>query len=167
MAGGVRSLWANHTGAVIGFAAAVVAVVVAGLITYLDKHNERAANKRTAIRLVVTEVRSDLDALDWFMYTGRKPRTPITTEAWHTQQEALARYLTGWQWTNLSGFYYQLERIKPIIQSSRCVPRPERSQVTTALVEGTNALKALDNTFLSSGGTSSRLSCSVSSRVAP
>src|SRR5437763_7013887 len=122
MPGWLRSLWATNTAALIGFGAAVVAVVAAGLIAYLDKRNERSADKRAAIRLVLAEMGSDLDSLDWFVYTGRRPLAPITTTAWRTQKETLARYLTEFQWTTSAGFYERLVQSAPSLRHRRCVP---------------------------------------------
>ena len=106
--------------ALIGLAGVLIGALVTGGVTYLGDRARRAADKRTAIRLIANEIRLDTNSLtqvarEGTLTGGRPPRT----DYWQSEAPTLARYVSGNQWGYVSTFYTDVLNIIPSIPTGK------------------------------------------------
>lgn len=135
--------------AMIGLAGVLVGALVTAGITYLGDRAHRAADKRTAVRLIANEIRQDTNSLTQVArqskLTGGRPPA---TDYWLTEASTLARYVSATQWGLVSAFYTDVLNIIPSIPTANGaqVTPATRSYAMTVACEGSRAYQALGTT---------------------
>jgi hypothetical protein len=130
--------------ALIGLAGVLIGALVTGGITYLGDRGHRMAEKRTAKRLVASEVRFDTGRLLVVAALGQLPGKAPQSVQWQSQAPALARYVTGPEWSAVSGFYGGLLNLEYSLVKKPCVTLNTWRLAFTVAKSGNSALKALE-----------------------
>jgi hypothetical protein len=104
----------------IGLAGVLIGALITAGVTYLGDRAHRAADRRTAIRLIANEIRLDTNSLAQVarrrkLTGGRPPRT----DYWQSEAPTLARYVSGNQWGYVSAFYTDVLNIIPSIPTGK------------------------------------------------
>jgi hypothetical protein len=130
--------------ALIGFLGVLIGALITGGIAYLGDRAHRIADKRTARRLIATEIRFDTNRLVLVSVYGKVIGAPPRTVQWESQASTLARYISNGEWSPVSTFYNDLLNIEPSL-SRGCVTKATRRFATTVAKEGDAAYRALGN----------------------
>lgn len=146
-AGGGRRGLGPIAPALIGLAGVLIGAFVTAGLTYLGDRAHRAADKRTAIRLIANEIRQDTNSLT---QVARQRRLtggrPPSTGYWLTEASTLARYVSSSQWSLVSGFYTDVLNIAPSIPRGKgeLVTVATTNYAKTVACEGADAYRSLE-----------------------
>jgi hypothetical protein len=132
--------------ALIGLAGVLIGAFVTTGVAYLGDRAHRAADKRTAIRLIANEVRLDANSLTQVARQGRLTGgRPPRTDYWQSEAPTLARYISRDQWGYVSTFYTDVLNINPSIPTEKgesATPKTQSYAMTVAC-EGNKAYVSL------------------------
>jgi hypothetical protein len=132
--------------ALIGLVGVLIGALVTAGVTYLGDRSHRAADKRTAVRLIANEIRQDTNSLTQVArratLTGGRPPS---TDYWLAEASTLARYVSSNQWGLVSAFYTDVLNISPSIPNRRgeSVSNATRKYAATVACEGYRAYESL------------------------
>jgi hypothetical protein len=130
--------------ALIGLAGVLIGALVTSGVAYLGDRAHRAADAKTAKRLIAAEIRVDTNTLVFFSAYGKLNGYPLPrTVAWDTQAPNLARYTDDSTWGTVNTFYYALLQVEHSL-TTRCIgSRGARQEIRTAAKLGNDAYVAM------------------------
>lgn len=130
--------------ALIGLAGVLIGALVTSGVTYLGDRNHRIEERRTAKRLIASEIHTNVHNLMFIWHHGAVGKGhQMRTAEWLGEGPILARYVNESEWSAVSVFYDNLQFVEPSLPAQGCVrPNTWRLAFTTARF-GNAALVAL------------------------
>jgi hypothetical protein len=132
--------------ALIGLAGVLIGALVTAGVTYLGDRASRAADQRTAIRLIANEIRVNTNSLTQVARQGKLTGgRPLRTDYWQSQAPTMARYVSGNQWGYVSAFYTDVLNIRPSIPAGKGhrVAPATKAYARTVACKGSKAYASL------------------------